>query len=45
MVKFIFTLLDAESSDSFVYSGNLSKAKLLTEYKNDISSFDKVFDN
>jgi hypothetical protein len=41
---FIFTLFDADSSDSFEYSGNLSKAKLFTEYKNDISSFVNVFD-
>ena len=44
VIYFIFTLFDADSSDSFEYSGNLSKAKLLTEYKNDISSFVNVFD-
>jgi hypothetical protein len=41
---YFFTLFVADSSDSFEYSGNLSKAKLFTEYKNDISSFDNEFD-
>lgn len=44
VIYFIFTLFDADSSDSFEYSGNLSKAKLFTEYKNDISSFVNEFD-
>ena len=43
-IYFYFTLFEADSSDSFEYSGNLSNAKLFTEYKNDISSFVNVFE-